>query len=91
MGKRPAEVESFVGNMGSMQREDGLLCKEKNSPHGNRTRTNSSARCCKSISDERSAGNPHATIRGSRRWATASGHPVRGRATAPATRWVSRK
>ena len=31
MGKRPAEVELFEGNMSSIQREDyGLLCKEKN-------------------------------------------------------------
>jgi hypothetical protein len=35
---------------------------------------------CEPTSDERSAGNPHATFCGSR-----------GRATAPATRWVSRK
>ena len=43
--------------------------------------------CCESSSEERSAGNPHATICGNRRWATASGDPVpRGkfpRATRP--------
>ena len=33
--------------------------------------------CCKSNSEERSAGNPHAAFCGSRRRATASGHPVR--------------
>jgi RNA-directed DNA polymerase len=31
---------------------------------------------CESTSDERSAGNPHATFCGSRGWATTSGHPV---------------
>jgi transposase InsO family protein len=34
--------------------------------------------CCESSSEERSAGNPHATICGNRRWATASGDPVAG-------------
>ncbi len=38
--------------------------------------------CCESLSEERSAGNPHATFCGSRRRVTASGHPVLGRATA---------
>jgi 2-deoxy-D-gluconate 3-dehydrogenase len=33
---------------------------------------------CEATSEERSAGNPHATFCGSRRWATASGHPVLG-------------
>ncbi len=32
--------------------------------------------CCESSSEERSAGNSHATICGNRRWATASGDPV---------------
>src|SRR5215471_6761777 len=31
---------------------------------------------CEATSEERSAGNPHATFCGSRRWATTSGHPV---------------
>jgi hypothetical protein len=31
---------------------------------------------CEATSEERSAGNPHATFCGSRGWATASGHPV---------------
>jgi len=31
---------------------------------------------CEATSDERSAGNPHATFCGSRGWATAPGHPV---------------
>ncbi len=35
--------------------------------------------CCESLSEERSAGNPHATFCGSRRRVTASGHPVSGR------------
>ncbi len=34
--------------------------------------------CCESLSEERSAGNPHATFCGSRRWVTASGDPVSG-------------
>jgi hypothetical protein len=34
------------------------------------------SRCCEPIFEERSAGNPHATFCGSRRWATASGDPV---------------
>jgi hypothetical protein len=43
MGKRPAEVESFVGNMGSIQREDtGFYAKRRTASHGNGTRTNSS-------------------------------------------------
>ncbi len=44
--------------------------------------TGSSSRhslCCESLSEERSAGNPHATFCGSRRRVTASGHPVFGR------------
>jgi len=35
--------------------------------------------CCESISEERGAGNPHATFCGSRRRATASGDPVGGK------------
>ncbi len=35
--------------------------------------------CCESLSEERSAGNPHATFCGSRGRVTASGHPVNGR------------
>jgi hypothetical protein len=31
---------------------------------------------CEATSEERSVANPHATFCGSRRWATASGHPV---------------
>jgi hypothetical protein len=34
------------------------------------------SRCCDSIFEERSAGNPHATFFGSRRQATTSGDPV---------------
>ena len=42
MGKRPAEVELFVGNMGSIQREDAAFyAKRRIANHGNRTRTNS--------------------------------------------------
>jgi RNA-directed DNA polymerase len=36
MGKRPAEVESFVGNMGSMQWEDmAFYAKRRIASHGN--------------------------------------------------------
>ena len=41
MGKRPAGVELFEGNMASIQREIGRLCKRRIAIHGNRTRTNS--------------------------------------------------
>src|SRR6185295_10139918 len=34
------------------------------------------SQCCESTFEERSAGKLHATFCGSRRWATASGHPV---------------
>ena len=34
--------------------------------------------CCEPSSEERSAGKPHATFCGNRRWATASGDPVLG-------------
>jgi hypothetical protein len=45
MGKRPAEVELFVGNMGSIQREDSAFyAKRRSANHGNRTRTDSSER-----------------------------------------------
>jgi hypothetical protein len=38
MGKRPAEVESFEGDMGSMQREDtALYAKRGNASHDNGT------------------------------------------------------
>ena len=77
MGKRPAEVESFVGNMGlhttgvrpSMQREE---------PPAMATGLERIAVLigCKSTSDERSAGKPHATIRGSRGRVTVPGDPV---------------
>src|SRR5713226_8430797 len=43
MGKRPAEGESFDGNMGSIQREDSAFyATRRTASQGNRTRTNSS-------------------------------------------------
>jgi len=43
MGKRPAEVELFVGDVGSIQRKDSAFyAKRRIANHGNRTRTNSS-------------------------------------------------
>jgi hypothetical protein len=43
MGKRPAGIELFVGNMGCIQREDtAFYAKRRSASHGNRTRTNSS-------------------------------------------------
>jgi hypothetical protein len=38
MGKRPAEVESFMGNMGSIQWEDTVFyAKRRETSHGNGT------------------------------------------------------
>ena len=43
MGKRAAEVELFVGNMSSIQREDSAFyAKRRTASHDNETRTNSS-------------------------------------------------
>jgi hypothetical protein len=43
MGKRPAEVELFVGNMDSIQGEgSAFYAKRRIANHGNRSRTNSS-------------------------------------------------
>jgi hypothetical protein len=43
MGKRAAEVELFVGNMNSIQRErTAFYAKRRIASHDNRTRTNSS-------------------------------------------------
>ncbi len=43
MGKRPAEIEPFVGNMGSIQREDtAFYAKRRSASHDNWTRTDSS-------------------------------------------------
>jgi hypothetical protein len=51
MGKRPAEVESFVGNMGSMRWEDtAFYAKRRITGHGNGTRTNSSEVATKALS-----------------------------------------
>ena len=82
MGKRAAEVELFVGNMSSIQREDtAFYAKGRTASHDNRTRTNSGqsrlSPYCESTSEEPSAGNPHAGFCGSRGRVTASGHPVR--------------
>jgi len=81
MGKRAADVELFVGNMSSIQREDSAFyAKRRTASHDNRTRTNSSqsrlSPYCESTSEEPSAGNPHAGFCGSRGRVTASGHPV---------------
>ena len=43
MGKRPAGVELFEGNMGSIQREgSAFYATRRTTNHGNRTRTDSS-------------------------------------------------
>ena len=43
MGKRPAGVELFEGNMGSIQREgSAFYATRRTANHGNRTRTDSS-------------------------------------------------
>ena len=45
MGKRPAGVELFEGNMGSIQWEgSAFYAKRRTASHGNRTRTDSSDR-----------------------------------------------
>jgi hypothetical protein len=79
MGKRPAEVELFVGNMVSMRREDAASM-QREEPFAMATeRGHIAAKLrlrCKSTSDECSAGNLHVAISGSR-----------GRVTSPATRW----
>ena len=78
MGKRPAEVELFVGNMGSIQLEDSAFyAKRSIVDHGNRTRTNSRVRqAANQLLTSVSAGNLHATIRGSRGTGNLPGRPV---------------
>jgi hypothetical protein len=45
MGKRPAEIEPFVGNMGSIQWEDtAFYATRRSASHDNGTRADSSER-----------------------------------------------
>jgi hypothetical protein len=78
MGKRPAEVELFDGNMVSIQREKAAFYAKRRTVTMATGREQIAAKLrlgCESTSDERSAGNLHAAICGSR-----------GRVTSPATR-----
>ena len=76
MGKRSAAGELFLGNMGSIQRETRPSMQREDQLTMETKLERIAAKCCESPVEERSAGNPHATFCGSRRWATASGHPV---------------
>ena len=46
MGKRPAGVELFEGNMASMQREIGRLCKETNRHPWKQDSNEQQTNCC---------------------------------------------
>ena len=59
MGKRPAGVELFEGNMASIQREIGRLCKGQIAIHGNRTRTNSRKSAVRAKAPVHFAGTSH--------------------------------
>jgi hypothetical protein len=80
MGKRPAEGESFDGNMGSIQREDWPSMQREELPpmETGLERIAALSRHCEVPSDERSAGKLHATFCGSRGRVTAPGDPVLG-------------
>jgi len=78
MGKRPAGVELFEGNMVSMQREIRPSMQRDEPPTMETGLERIADRCCEPTPEERSAGNLHATFCGRRRQATASAHPVCG-------------
>src|SRR5713101_203047 len=88
-GKRPADDAPIEGNMSAIQRAvTGLYTKRgthqscqrdskgEQRKLGKHKPSRSNTLCCESSSEERSAGNPHATFCGSRRWVTAVGDPV---------------
>jgi len=91
MGKRPAEVELFMGNMVSMRREDAASM-QREEPFAMATeRGHIAAKFrlrCESTSDERSAGNLHAAISGSRGRVTFPATRSGNGRPPPATRWV---
>src|SRR3954469_12514968 len=78
MGKRPAGVELFEGNMVSMQRGIRPSMQRDERPTMETGLERIADKCCESTPEERSAGNLHATFCGRRRQVTASAHPVGG-------------
>jgi len=80
-----AAIEQYVGGAGPDLTEQIAAAQAlrggRYSDHAWPYHTGSSRHslCCEALSEERSAGNPHATFCGSRRRVTASGHPVTGR------------
>src|SRR4051812_44250789 len=79
MGKRPAGVELFEGNMASMQRGIRPSMQRDEPPTMETGLERIADKCCESTPEERSAGNLHATFCGRRRQVTASAHPVKQR------------
>src|SRR3954464_12583504 len=78
MGKRPAGVELFEGNMASMQRGIRPSMQRDEPPIMETGLERIADKCCEPTPEERRAGNLHATFCGRRRQATASAHPVGG-------------
>src|SRR3954467_15197305 len=78
MGKRPAGVELFEGNMVSMQRGIRPSMQRDEPPTMETGLERIADKCCEPTPEERSAGNLHATFCGRRRQVTASAHPVGG-------------
>src|SRR3954468_13423831 len=76
MGKRPAGVELFEGNMVSMQRGIRPSMQRDEPPTMETGLERIADKCCEPTPEERSAGNLHATFCGRRRQVTASAHPV---------------
>src|SRR3954453_18517232 len=76
MGKRPAGVELFEGNMVSMQRGIRPSMQRDEPPTMETGLERIADKFCESTPEERSAGNLHATFCGRRRQVTASAHPV---------------
>src|SRR3954452_23017031 len=72
MGKRPAGVELFEGNMVSMQRGIRPSMQRDEPPTMETGLERIADKCCEPTPEERSAGNLHATFCGRRRQATAS-------------------
>ena len=62
-----------TGSNSNGSRNSSLCCDHSCISH---TRSYKLSPRCEATSEERSAGNPHATFCGSRRWATTSGHAV---------------
>src|SRR3954451_1244237 len=67
MGKRPAGVELFEGNMASMQRGIRPSMQRDEPPTMETGLERIADKCCEPTPEERSAGNLHATFCGRRR------------------------